>query len=289
MKKTIFLITGLISIISISGQNYFPLVEENKEWNVLHVGYNWNFTDTIFTTTSYKIEGDTVIGLNTYFKVYYSQEEYPVNWTYKGCVREDQDKKVYLHYWGDDYLIYDFGVEVGDTIEIFDNSYPVETLVEATDSIFINGSYRKSILLNYLSLNGVFERWIEGVGSNRGFLESGTAGYVGGWYWCLCMSQNGELIYMYPNYNACYLISTGIDEINGNELEIYPNPTSHILTLKFPNPARIESISITDLKGQKIRNLEYSKEIDLTGIPSGIYLLKLNLDNGELMKKIVIK
>jgi hypothetical protein len=206
MKNSILSILGLLTIISISGQNYFPVVEENKKWNVMYVGFP-GFGDTIYSTNTYKFEGDTVINGLNYLKVYKSEEEIPELWTLEGCIREDQDKKVYFNKWGIDYLKYDFGVEIGDTIEISPNYSPLQVLVESIDSVIINGIYRKSILLKDITYSNAHELWIEGVGSNRGILESGTAGYVGGWRWFLCMSQNEELIYMNPNYNNCYLKS----------------------------------------------------------------------------------
>ena len=289
MKNSILLISGFLTIISISGQNYIPIVQENNEWNVLSVGYNWNFTDTVFYTETYKFEGDTTIDNINYLKVYLSTEEIPINWVFRGCIREDQDKKVFLREYEMDFLKYDFGVELGDTVIVYSNMTPISTQVLSIDSVYLFGSYRKKISLGYIPDFNFHETWIEGIGSNRGILQSGTSNWMGGWYWLSCMTDNGELVYINPNINSCYLISTGIEEINSNELEIYPNPTSNRLTLKFPDPKIIKSISISDLEGSIIKELEYSTEIDLIGIPSGIYFLKLNLDNGELIKKIVIK
>ncbi|MCD4732210.1 MAG: T9SS type A sorting domain-containing protein [Bacteroidales bacterium] len=290
MKQAGLLLIGLFTIIQITGQDYFPIVQENKEWNVLHVGYNWNFTDTVFYTKPYKFEGDTTIDSINYVKVYKTSEEIPINWTFEGCIREDQDKKVFFRKWDMDYFKYDFGVDIGDTIEIYDNLFPVQVLVESFDSTYINGSFRKTILLSYLMSKTIYEKWIEGIGSNRGILQSGTANYVGGWDWLSCMTKNGELVYMNPNINSCYLISTGIEETKNSKIVFYPIPAKNKLFFENPGNFKIESISIIDLTGQKIKEFERNKtEFDLYGISAGIYILNLTHENGEIFKKIMIK
>lgn len=285
MKTLITLFFGLAISGLIYSQEYFPLVQENKEWNVLQVSINWNMTDTVYYTYTYKFEGDTTISGINFVYVYKSLEEYPVNWTLQGLIKEDQDKKVYFN----ELLKYDFGVSLGDTVEIYDNYDPVIAIVQAIDSILINGDYRKKIILNYLEWGGT-EIWIEGIGSTLGVLESGRANYLGGWTWLNCMSQNNELVYMNPNINSCYLISTGVEEINNSLIEIYPNPALDKIKIKNTENIKIESISILDLKGGKIMEFGNKQtELDISGISCGIYILNLTLKNGEINKKLVIE
>lgn len=290
MKNSILLIVGLFSVISLPGQNYFPIVEENKEWNVMYVIFPGPGSDTLYWTNTYKFEGDTIINNLNYHKVFKSEEEIPITWTLEGCIREDQNKKVYFNKWGNDYLKYDFGCEIGDTIDVYDNNYPTQVLVESIDSINIQGDYRKSIMLKYVGYNTIYEQWIEGIGSNRGILESGTAGYVGGWRWFLCMSKNGELIYMNPNYNSCYLVTTGIKEMNDLKIETFPNPVKDKLTIKTTDPNQINTITITDLLGHKIKNFVYNSPVlDMSGLSSGIYILRLQFENRVIVRKIIIE
>lgn len=285
MKTLITLFFGLTISGFIYSQEYFPLVQENKEWNVLQVSINWNMTDTVYYTYTYKFEGDTMISGINYVYVYKSLEEFPVNWTMHGLITEDQNRKVYFN----DLLKYDFGVSLGDTVEIYDNYNPVIAIVQAIDSIFINGDYRKKIILNYLEWGGT-EIWIEGIGSTLGVLESGRANYLGGWTWLNCMSQNNELIYMNPNINSCYLISTGIEDKSNSIIEVYPNPVKDKIWISSTENIKIESISIIDLNGIKIKEFKKNKtELDLSGISTGIYLLKLTCENGEIIRKIMVE
>lgn len=288
MKKTIFLITGLLLIISISGQNYYPLVQENNEWNTLQVvypGYG-NPWDTIYWAMTYKFTGDTIISEKTYKKVYLSEEEIPTNWEYEGGIREDEEKVWYFPKYGNgETIIYDFSLEVGDTITY----RPQPFVVDSINYVEINGENRKHLYLSYLDLP-FNELWIEGIGSNYGIFSSGNGMTLGGWTWFLCMSENGELIYMNPNYNSCHLISTDIEEMNNSIIEVYPNPVKDKLKIQNTENIKIESISIIDLKGQKLLKFEKNRtELDLSGISTGIYLLKVKYENGELIKKILVE
>ena len=196
---------------------------------------------------------------------------------------------MYFNKWGNDYLKYDFEREIGDTINVYITEEPAQLIVESVDSIIINDAYRRSITLRYIFGNTFWEQWIEGIGSNRGILESGTANFSGGWRWFLCMSENGELIYMNPNYESCYLI-TEINEVNKPKLKIFPNPTKNILTIENIKSMEIESISLSNINGQIIKQFGTDKnQIDLSEISSGFYLLKISYKNGEFTDKVIIE
>jgi len=104
------------------------------------------------------------------------------------------------------------------------------------------------------------------------------------------MLEDGELIYMNPNYNSCYLINTNVEEIQYSSIQVYPNPTKDKIYIKNSENVKIESISLFELKGKKIMEFEKTKtELDLSGVSKGIYLLKLTHGNEIIIKKIVIE
>lgn len=288
MKTLITLIFGITISSLLLSQNYFPIVQENNEWSVLTViesgPYPW---DTTYWTETFKLSGDTVIDNQTYKTVYKSQAEFPVNWNYWGGIREE-DQKIWRKGTNNspERLIYDFNLSVGDTMWV----YEVDPMV--VDSIgfeLINNETRKHIYFSYPDYPSLTELWIEGIGSNRGILEPGSATFVGGGFWLLCMKENGEIIYYNPNYNNCFLI-TEIAEINNTLIQIYPNPAQDKIKIKNSGNLKIESISIIDLKGQKLMEFEKTLTLlDLSKISTGIYLIKLIHENGEITKKIIIE
>lgn len=288
MKNSILLIAGFLTIISISGQNYFPLVQENNEWTTLIViqsgPYPW---DTTFWTDNYRLSGDTVINNQTYTKLYKSQEEFPINWNYCAGLREENQKvwRIGTNNYPE-MLIYDFTLNLGDTINLWDED---PMIVDSIVNKPINNENRKHIYFSYPGYPSLSELWIEGIGSNRGILEPGSGTFEGGSSWFLCMKENGAIIYSNPNYNSCFLI-TEIEEINYSLIEAYPNPAEDLIKISNLENIRIESISLFDLSGQKIRDFDKSKtELDLSRISTGIYLLKLSYANSEIIRKIIIK
>ena len=290
MKTTFTLFLGLAISGLIYSQDYYPIVQENNEWNVLQVVYpgTGNPWDTIYWTETFKLTGDTIISEQTYKKVFFSEEEIPMNWEYEGGIREEDKKVWYFPKYGNgETMIYDFTVNVGDTVGYL---YQAVMVVDSITFHEISGVERKHIYFSYIDFSPYTELWIEGIGSNYGIFSSGSGGSLGGWTWLLCMSENEDLIYMNPNYNSCHLISTKIEEINNSIIQVYPNPASEIIKIENIENLKIETISLIDIKGKKIIEFENNRNyLDISRISSGIYLLKLTHENGEINNKIVIE
>ncbi|TYB76448.1 T9SS type A sorting domain-containing protein [Bizionia myxarmorum] len=70
-------------------------------------------------------------------------------------------------------------------------------------------------------------------------------------------------------------------------VSIYPNPVSGILNIRTSQDIR--SVALYDMLGKTIIQETNAKQLDLSNYQSGIYLLKIVTDKGEITKKIVIK
>ncbi len=292
MKKTLFLVLITICSLLTFGQDYYPLIEENKTWNVLNVipSGGWPPFDTSYNTSSYYIYGDSTINDIQFKKLFHSTEDIPVNWILRGLIREDSIKKVWLKWPMDDNeeLIYDFSVIAGDSLTLR-NDTSLYYSVDSVTIVNINGEARNKY---WISQDDFFwqESWIEGIGSNKGITNSGMAQAVGGWSWLLCMSELEELIYMNPNYNTCYLVSTAIKESDKLLFQVYPNPTKDILIIENIEKVNIESISILNISGQIIKHFDHGEsQLDISDIDAGIVLLKISTENGDIIKKIMIE
>lgn len=290
MKKTIFLLFGLALSVIIYSQNYYPLIEDDKTWNVLNVNLVsiGPPVDTTFNTQSFKLFGDTILNSVTYKKLYSSNEEIPVNWNLWGFMREDTNKKVWAKRVLDEeeVLMYDFSVNEGDSL-LIGYIEPIYHYVDSVTIVTINGTSRKKYWLSMS--NYYWETWIEGIGSNKGIVGSGSGNMVGGWTWLLCMSENNELIYMNPYYNSCYMISTDITDNNKAIFQVYPNPINNDFRIEYPANIKIKSLSILNLTGQTIKQFDpVTAQLDISGITSGMYFLKISCENEVITKKILI-
>ena len=195
----------------ISYTPYHPIVEDGKQWNVLF-SYPWNPPEPQHKYTDiYKIEGDTLVDGVSYKVMYTTRNENLTGWSVCGVIRETEDRQVLYRRDGSSYdeILYDFSMEVGDTI-IMNGSgfYPDWMFVVETNEILINGEPRKQIVLEYPFGNGEREVWIEGLGSLYGIVDSGSLFLTGGSTNLLCYYEGDDLIWQNttPGYDECYMV-----------------------------------------------------------------------------------
>jgi len=306
MKK-IFLIIVFTSWTALTfAQDYYPLIEENKKWSTLNVIYlsGEPMFDTTYTTWSHFISGDSIYNNIEYKKLFASNEENPDNWILWGFIREDSTKKVWLRRIPDDeeVLLYDFTLAEGDSIKLGYDTF-LYYYVDSITTELLNDAPRKKYWISYEGYDWQ-DTWIEGIGSNRGILASGSAGVVGGWFWALCMWEADELIYISPNFDACYLI-TDIREYNNRLFQIYPNPIANGSANKTINISVSENVLVTwvgvyEVSGQLVLERSYqspqppsprgsSFSLNIGNLNPGTYLIEVETKDGQReVKRLVI-
>lgn len=124
-------------------------------------------------------------------------------------------------------------------------------------------------------------------------------------YWCTPDSTSTEVVIYdgYDNINyglvsfmpidsLCYTI-TGVEEIEiNNNVKVFPNPFSKETVIHTDKGFKNATITLFNLSGQQIRQFAYISGEDFTlrrdKLPTGLYLLKLILDDKILIKKLII-
>uniref|UniRef100_UPI003563EF0E alpha-amylase family glycosyl hydrolase n=1 Tax=Labilibaculum sp. TaxID=2060723 RepID=UPI003563EF0E len=108
------------------------------------------------------------------------------------------------------------------------------------------------------------------------------------------LTQTGEALQgttVYSQYSEEIAYSTGIDDLaDEEEIQMYPNPVRDILYLQ--NLEEVKTLKITNFSGQIISEInieDESKNLDLNGISSGIYILVFELEDGSTISKKIIK
>lgn len=145
------------------GQGYTPLLQKENQWNTIEeVVDRGSVTSRHFNQSVYKLQNDTLINGVTYHIVVESTDSLQT-WTTAGFLREDTEgKKVYQWLEDKEILLYDFTLEVGDSIFFPDTEF--KSVVDEVDSIKIGGIMRKAIY--YTDEDYRADCWIEGVGCN---------------------------------------------------------------------------------------------------------------------------
>jgi len=152
------------------------------------------------------------------------------------------------------------------------------------------------------------EKWIEGIGSFFGPLQSGLSVLMDGsdahdsgcMPTLLCQKTGTTLSYINPQFNSCYSATASVYSVYGclpvgihkqsvkNKIAISPNPTSGIITIEWNNETSMNasSVILTDIVGglckfTQTNSTNYSV-INFSELKKGIYFLQI-VDSGKLL------
>jgi hypothetical protein len=89
------------------------------------------------------------------------------------------------------------------------------------------------------------------------------------------------------------LLITSVEETFDFQCQVYPNPTSEIITISFPSASSERNLVVRDLSGKVVKQQlakEKNEVMAMTDVPVGIYLLQiLEKDKIKKIYKLVIK
>lgn len=76
-----------------------------------------------------------------------------------------------------------------------------------------------------------------------------------------------------------------------NKFSVFPNPASNLISISNSENILVNEITITDLNGRVVKQSKYNNtseiQINLSDLASGMYLMKINSDQGSATKKII--
>lgn len=247
----------------------------------------------------YYFLGDTIINNTVYAKAY--QMELITTYPPVNCppfsvdtnstvvqyyfLREDTlEKKVWRYDSYNDYemLLYDFSLEIGDTL------YPhpwfptlIDTVYEITTT---DGLVRKKFEFGPGGESGYY---IEGIGGVAGIFSDPFYIFETG-SWLMCVKDiNGNIIMDIDG--SCFDFITSTAETKRNpKINIFPNPFSESITIK--SPLSELHVIIYNQYGIAVINKDLGSEhiIDLSNLRKGIYLLKILKNNNLIYSEKII-
>ena len=252
----------------------------------------------------YYIAGDSTVDGLEYVKLYkhglLEQRWYdgpPVppecdsSWTFNTfhTLLRQEGFKIYLRGWdGEDVLLYDFDLDVGDTLPVTANQWHEDIIVTGIDSLPVADGYRKVFNLSGQSS----PQLIEGIGHEAGFLEPFPPILECG-HFLNCYAQNGTT--WYPAFGeACDLavsVPKGRSQVS---LTWYPNPVEDLLFIQGSMPGRVmKAVAYNTLgAGSGIPLAESHDNITvlgLAGLKPGIYLVQVLCDGNTTCTQRIIK
>ncbi len=292
MKSALAVIFALVVGTTVYGQPYIPLLGESNSWHAVSC-LNGCFVD------SYGTAGDTTInGLD--YKILDGHHYIQGNF----LIREDvQERKVYMKILGghvllDEYLIYDFSLNDGDSVHVYNpiSPLPEDGGIYVVDSILTqpleNGPHRFFFLhaVNPATSGSNSSIWVEGVGSLSLINSPGQApseeDHLG------CAFKNGILQYAdTDSIEGCSQLSS-IEPIPESGFKIYPSIFSRQVNIEPVNHHSSFGVFVYNLDGKLVYKTPQRKSANISisssKLPQGLLIIQLVVENGEVIRKRII-
>ncbi|WP_417612258.1 T9SS type A sorting domain-containing protein [Owenweeksia hongkongensis] len=287
---------SLVVLIFIFGINlsaqYQPTITDSKEWlvktcefgNCLH-DYYYFVADTAIGGNSYKV----LDGFH-YNKNFYLREDVFQRQVFLLI----DDGSLFLQ----EYLLYDYGMNVGDSLYLRNPISPVSAVEGYYHLDSINLETFEQITRNVFYLHGWDTqknyhetKWIEGIGSTGLINTPGVIGDTTAMAELLCVSENVRKIYSRKPNDTCY--SNPVLEIE--EALQSDRPTFYYAqesrVLRFQNLSGSAVLSVFDINGKAVYEEEVSSEteaLSLEKLKHGIYMVSLRAEESVEVKKILV-
>lgn len=109
-------------------------------------------------------------------------------------------------------------------------------------------------------------------------------------YWT--NTQYEGTIMVRPIFGKLYQTPTLTTTVPNHGLQVYPNPASDYLYINFDNSIPVQSYQLVSITGRVVENASIipNARVSVGHLPAGIYLLRVNLKNGQaITSKVIIK
>ncbi|MBN2729091.1 MAG: T9SS type A sorting domain-containing protein [Bacteroidales bacterium] len=316
--KALFIVLISVFIISLNlnaQKSTYHAFPDSATWRVdhyLHNPFQMFYNGKFYF--HYYFSGDTIINTTEYKKLFKSYSYFqnlgyhpsltpptsqPIK--YMGALREDSlNNKVYFMFAGQtsDTLLYDYNLEVGDTLmgipgRYYMYWYPI--VVSSIDSVLIQGEYHTR--WNFDTCDNYTPFIIEGIGSSSGLIEEictyaidFTSRYL------VCMKNGDSTLFTHPTYSSMFGCSPIIESIEDhstqNSFKYYPNPFTNDLHIETNYWLDNAKLILYDVSGKEVLTMTNLSGQDITiprgDIPNGIYFIQITQNNIILDSEKVI-
>jgi hypothetical protein len=288
MKPTFYLILILFFCNLIVAQESFPNLDDKPSWKVVNTITSNPETKTLF---EYQFEKDTLIKSVTYQKITNNA----------GYVRLLNDKVYYrLESNSKDFLLYDFGLNVNDTVYCgfnlgVNDDIPdsIKFWVVQVDSVTLEDGKHKRLQMHYNPREDyVFPMdWIEGIGSTtHPFYPSISLGVPGSIKELLCFHLGSTKIFQNSSHSDCSLTTSLNDVQKINNIQIYPNPCLDYFIVKGIEQGTI--LNVFNSHGQVIlsNSIKCSElQVPTDNWGTGVYFVQVIKDNNSIFNQKITK
>lgn len=164
----------------------------------------------------------------------------------------------------------------------------------STQDITWTDNITENVRIDLLRGNNVFVQTLTSSTASNGFfswiipntLSDGTDYKIG-----MMSITNSTVQNVSPAFTILKLVTGIDDDLFGNQIKVYPNPTTDILTVQFPENTKIETVKLLNIAGQEVfsinkQNLTEKLNLTLSNYAAGVYYLYVISDIKVGIKKI---
>lgn len=288
MKAT-FLILCFLCLL-LSGKTEAQTINPDSQWRVDYTPdldpYDLKYLDII--------DGDTIIDSIEYYKIYNSGYIYDYSNYYifehelHGFLREEGDKW-YSYQDFRDTLLYDFSLEVGDTLIAAFTQGPI--VVEAIDSILVDGEYRERMHM-YLGPTQPEVNIIAGIGSTRGLFEKMKIPGEWGGGILRCYAIDGIPVYT-PFYECDLTVDIHEYDKSPKSISISPNPAINYILVNLPQDLGMVHCKLMNSMGKIVFEKDFESnsvnKILTSSYDPGLYIAVFENDLVKQSIKFIIE
>ena len=283
----------------------FPLKAQVAPSDFAPVGAIWHYRDYSFNSQNplitIKSEKDTMVQTKNCRKVavYLNDEPFPATY----YIFHELNSQVYFYENGTFKMLYDFNLNVGDTMYNYQPTnrafvdftacsgvdeidVPGKSVVDSVSYLVLNGDSLKTLHFGFSGEPYFFSNVTERIGSSNGLF---------GRYKNICPSGDDGIVRCYSD-DRYFINFTGeqCDLLSGNKnvllpsFNIYPNPTKEIVFFESEFP--IKELRVFNSTGSVIHTATNVSELIMTDWVKGIYFFEINFKNEvQIIRKVIVE
>lgn len=118
--------------------------------------------------------------------------------------------------------------------------------------------------------------------------------------WVVLKAYKGDCYNIFARTVDKNADATSVPQVHSDEIaiSIFPNPAHDQLTVRFSgtSPARVANLQLFDMAGRNVRHIHldpvtntFDTHIDVTGLPSGIYILSVDVDGTHFHQRVTLQ
>lgn len=183
-----------------------------------------------------------------------------------------------------EFVLHDFNLIVGDTFTRTIGNDTFSRAVVTRDTVAVAGQNRLRLALNPIGGIGCQEDWIEGIGSSFGpHGISGDCWHTTHYLHCFKEDTAGQSVY--PENSTCSPI--GIEESPATEIRVFPNPATDQFRIESQGNAVLAVRLLNALGATFDLPVTNGNTYSISHLPTGIYWVTIDTDQGTEIRKLV--